>query len=138
MNPEPDTVGRATGMWDPYQVVVDRLAALEKDLAALPPTPGNAGARAVLEGRIGQLQFAKDNPSDRRVGNRVMVERFGFPMTGAASVIGGDQEAILGGTLDPGSDANWTVAFWIGAWDPDLLCAFMAGSLLAPYAAAVA
>ena len=88
----------------------------------------------MLEGRIGQLKFSRDHPSDRRVGNRVMVERFSFPMLGARSVISGDQETILGGTLDTGSEAGWNIAFWIGAWDPDLLCAFMEGSLMAPYA----
>jgi hypothetical protein len=134
MNPEPDTIGRATGMRDPYQVVVGRLAALEQDLAALPPSPENANARAVIEGRIAQLRYARDNPDDRRVANRVTVERFSFPMVGTESVITGDQETVLGGTLDTDKQARWMVAFWIGAWDPDLLSAFMEGSLLAPYA----
>jgi hypothetical protein len=30
---------------------------------------------------------------------------------------------------------GWQVYFWIGAWDPDVMCAFMQGSLEIPYQA---
>jgi hypothetical protein len=46
---------------------------------------------------------------------------------------------VTGGTLDPGGadptkGPPWTIAFWIGAWDPDVLCAYMQGALEIPYA----
>ena len=37
----------------------------------------------------------------------------------------------LGGTLD--TTDPWTVNFWLGAWDPDVLCLFVKGALEVPY-----
>ena len=38
----------------------------------------------------------------------------------------------LGGALNTGSP--WRIDFWLGAWDPDLLCLYMKGALNVPYA----
>jgi hypothetical protein len=63
---------------------------------------------------------------------RYFVERFGFPVTGTTTV-GGDQPTVLGGTIDP--TTPWSISFWMGAWDPDLLCMYMQGALEIPYLA---
>jgi hypothetical protein len=58
------------------------------------------------------------------------VERFSFTMTGLDATVTGDP-SLLKGTVD--TSAAWTVSFWMGAWDPDTLTAFMEGSLQVPY-----
>lgn len=149
MYPEPDTVRRATGLWDPYKRLLERIALLEKDkkaLEALPKSQANEDLLAVIDGRLAQLAIGRDDPSNRRVANSVMVERFGFGMDGGKCAISGQQDKVLGGKLDAapygpaGPDGNptpsgWQISFWIGAWDADLLCAFFQGTLKAPYAA---
>jgi hypothetical protein len=121
MEYEPATVGDATGHWDPLGAVTARLAALKADLEhERDPTQ-----RTALEGRIAELEFAVANPSDRRVLVRNFVERFGFVMTGDAAV-----EGIEGlSTTQP-----WRIDFWLGGWDPDVLCLYMKGALNVPYA----
>jgi hypothetical protein len=130
MQYEPQTIGHATGIWDSLGVVTDRLAMLEQELAnETDPTK-----RTALDGRIAELSIAKDTPSDRRVMARYFVERFAFPMLGPPATITGDQVGTTGGTLDPGTDPKnpWRIAFWLGAWDPDLLCAYMQGAIEIP------
>jgi hypothetical protein len=121
MEYEPATVGDATGDWDPLGAVTARLGALQHDLEHT----RDATARTALEGRIAELEFAVANPGDRRVLVRNFVERFGFDMTGDASVVGVDG-------LD--TTQPWRVDFWLGGWDPDVLCLYMKGALNVPYA----
>jgi hypothetical protein len=130
MEYEPATIGEATGIWDSLRVVTERLKALQQELEDLEHHGGDPTAMVALEGRIAELEFAVANSTDRRVMVRYFVERFGFRMTGPASVHvdGGDP---LGGTLD--TTAPWAVNFWLGAWDPDLLCLYMNGALEVPY-----
>jgi hypothetical protein len=123
MEYEPATVGDATGEWDPLGIVTARLAALKSDLAR----EQDPVARTALEGRIAELEFAVANPGDRRVLVRNFVERFGFDMVGNATV-----EGVEG--LD--TTAPWRIDFWLGGWDPDLLCLYMKGALNVPYVAA--
>lgn len=130
MEYEPATIGEATGIWDSLKVVTARLAALEQELEELKRHGGKETAIVALEGRIAELQFAVANPSDRRVLARYFVERFGFPITGGASVTI-DGPDPLGGTIN--TTVPWPVNFWLGAWDPDLLCLFMKGALELPY-----
>src|SRR5919108_47577 len=126
---EPATIGEATGIWDSLKVVTERLRALQRELEHLKAHKGDPTAIVALEGRIAELEFAVANPTDRRVMARYFVERFGFPMTGQASVaVDGNP---LGGTLD--TTSPWAVSFWLGAWDPDVLCLFMKGALEVPY-----
>jgi hypothetical protein len=131
---EPQTIGHATGIWDSLQCVKDRLTLLETERAALP----DGDQKTALDGRIAELNYAVDNPRDRRVTARYFVERFAFPMLGPPAQIEGDQVGVTGGTLDPGdadpkNPSPWTIAFWIGAWDPDVLCAYMQGALQIPF-----
>jgi hypothetical protein len=121
---EPATVSEA-GVWDPLGAVKQRLAALQAELAE----EHDATARTALEGRIAELELAVANPSDRRVLVRNFVERFGFPLIGAP-VVEGPADAF-GGQL---TGAPWRIDFWLGAWDPDLLCLYMKGALNVAYA----
>jgi hypothetical protein len=125
---EPETIGRATGVWDPLLVVTERKRLLEQDLAMTT----DPVVRAALQGRIAELAIGVANPNDRRVRARLFVERFGFQMLGLDTKIEGDPKLFLG-ALDP--KAPWRISFWLGSWDPDLLCAYMEGSLPIPYAA---
>jgi hypothetical protein len=148
MMPEPDTVRRATGMWDPYKRLLERIALLEEDkrqLEAQPTSQDNEDLLTVIDGRLAQLAIGRDDPSNRRVANSVMVERFGFGMDGGTCKIAGQQDEVLGGKLNaspfgPNSPngkptpSGWQIAFWIGAWDSDLMCAFFQGTMRAPYA----
>lgn len=127
MQYEPQTIGHATGIWDSLQVVTERLAALQ-DERAHEPDPVKATA---LDGRIAELEYAVANPTDRRVMARYFVERFAFPMVGPPGEVTGDQPTVLGGTLDV--TGPWPIAFWLGAWDPDLLCAYVQGALEIPF-----
>lgn len=128
MEYEPATVGAATGIWDSLRVATERLAALREELAELRRHGGPEVAIVALEGRIAELEYAVANPGDRRTAARYFVERFGFPLTGTATVEG---DGALGGTLD--ATTPWPVNFWLGAWDPDLLCLYMDGALTVPY-----
>lgn len=129
---EPQTVGQATGIWDQLGVAAARLELLKADLAKAK----DPAAIAILEGRIAELQFAVGFPAanggkqDRRTMAHSFVERFAFPMAGADAVVTGPAKR-LGGTLDP--KLPWMVSFWLGGWDPDLLCAWLDGSLQIPY-----
>ena len=123
---EPETVGKATGIWDSLGVAVQRLADLQQELAG----EQDPVKKVALQGRISELTYAVANPTDRRTGARYFVERFSFPMCSKDAVISGDP-TVLNGTLD--CDAAWQVSFWMGGWDPDLLCAFMEGNLQAWY-----
>lgn len=128
---EPETVGRATGIWDGLAIVTARYKALSAELEALRKHGGDAAREAILVGRIAQLEYGLHNPTDRRVIMRFMVERFGFSMLGKATVTG-DEQAAVGGQLD--ASQGWPISFWFGGWDPDLLCCFMEGSLVIPLA----
>ncbi len=130
---EPETIGRATGIWDGLAIVTERRAALARELDALRKDgQGESTAAIALGGRIEQLDYAIANPGDRRVVARFFVERFGFNLTGAAS-IEGDQSPI-GGAID--ATTPWPIQFWLGAWDPDLLCCYMEGATQIPLAGA--
>ena len=129
---EPQTVGHATDVWDQLGVVSQRLELLKADLAE----EEDPDATAVLQGRIAELQFAVDFATanapkqDRRTAAHSFVERFGFPMLGADAVVTGPPKRYLG-PLDP--KLPWMISFWLGGWDPDLLCAYLSGSLQIPY-----
>jgi hypothetical protein len=136
MNFEPETVGKATGIWDSRELAQERRAQLQRDLeAASRREPRDEAEIAILSGRIAELTIGIDDPTDRRVANRYWVERFGFDMLGAVEV-DGDERGVLGGTLVRGSDdtGSWHIRFWMGAWDPDVLSAYFVGALDAPYA----
>jgi hypothetical protein len=129
MEYEPETVGRATGIWDSLGTAQQRLALLQADLDE-EEDKGSARA-ANLGGRIAELIIGTTHEKDRRTFARYFVERFAFPMEGADAAVTGTPASWLGplSTTSP-----WLVSYWLGGWDPDLLCAFFEGSLEVPYA----
>jgi hypothetical protein len=127
MEYEPETVGRATGIWDSHGVAAQRLAQLQADLQK----ETDPVRQSNLRGRIAELEVGVGNPKDRRTFARYFVERFAFPMQGAAPTIVGSPDRLLG-ALDPSHP--WLVSYWLGGWDPDTLTAFFEGSLQIPYA----
>lgn len=131
IEPEPETVGLATGIWDPLQEARVRRAKLQAERDELARRgESDSVVDAALEARIAQLDIGIDSGGrDRRVSTRVLVERFGFEMHGEAQV--GDMHGLLGGTLD--CREPWQIAFWMGAWDVDTLSCFMQGVLKIPY-----
>ncbi|MCW1098955.1 hypothetical protein OJ963_34525 [Streptomyces sp. RS2] len=121
---DPDLVVAATGIRDPYADRVRRRAKLVAERDA----PGTSRIRrAALGKRIRELDIALRNPADERVVNMTAVEEFDFPLYGAP-VLHGD----LPGGLRPDLDTPWRVTFWMGGWDPDVLCGFMHGNLSVP------
>jgi hypothetical protein len=129
---EPQTVGQATNVWDQLGAAAKRLELLKADLAK----EKAPAAIAVLEGRIAELQFAVDfaeqngGRQDRRTMAHSFVERFAFPMLGTDAQVVGAAKLYLG-ALD--LKGPWMISFWLGGWDPDLLCAYLSGSLQIPY-----
>lgn len=127
----PELIRQATGLDDPLTEVIRRLGALQEELDA---GEVDATGRTALDARISELQYAVDNPTDRRVGMREFIEQFAFELEGPVEVT--DGHGLLGGT--PDTDARWPITFWIGGWDPDALCAYVKGSLTIPYATGAA
>jgi hypothetical protein len=124
---EPATVGTATGIWDSLRVAKDRLEKLTDDLKSARRTPDEI---VVIEARMKELEIATKDPTDRRIAARYYVERFNFDMQGTAEIAG--ERGALGGIIDKVS--AWQIGFWIGAWDPDALSAYILGALKIPYA----
>lgn len=132
---EPATVGRGTGIWDAQAFVARRCQQVSDYLQQLEKDHADPVLIARARGRLAELQFAVQNPGDRRTLAKNFVERFYFPMLGKDIHVDGP-EADFGGKLSVDSTLPfaWTVSWWLGAWDPDALCAFMEGSLSIPYA----
>ncbi len=127
---EPELIRQATGLRRPLTEVKRRLRALQVDRAG----EADATRRAALDARIGELRYAVENRKDRRVAMREFVERFAFDLGGRADVH--DPRGLLGGA--PDTEQPWPITFWIGAWDPDALCAYVQGALSIPYATGAA
>ena len=131
---EPETIGHATGLWDFVSIAQERRTLLQKDLDAMVANGGaGSAAESILKGRIAELTIGIDNPKDRRIGVRRVIERFGFGLTGAPASIT-DPNDLLQGTLDASKDAQWRIDFWMGAWDADALSCYFEGALQIPYA----
>jgi len=134
---EPATIGNTTGIWDSLQVAIDRKKELERDRTQLQKNKNRTAVDevelAIINARIAQLDVGITNPNDRRIAARYYVERFNFPMLGAATVTG-DQQKTLGGKIVYDAKTPWNIGFWIGAWDPDALSAYVLGALEIPYA----
>ncbi len=107
-------IGEATGIDDFLAYRLDRAAALERALAGAADPVAAAGLRRRREalGPVARMRvsYAVD------LGER------------------GGRGRIEEGGADPGIDldAPWPLRFWMGAWDADALCGFVAGTLGLP------
>jgi hypothetical protein len=122
-NMEPETVGAATGLWNSWLKLVQRRDWLEQQLK----TEQDDLRRVVLEARLRQVRMAVATPTDRRVMAHYAVERFFFRVSGRSAVV--PTSGPLAG-LDP--KAPWTISYWFGAWDFDLLGVYTQGVLSIP------
>ncbi|MEW9519753.1 hypothetical protein [Streptomyces tubercidicus] len=119
-------VASATGIYDPLAHRAERRAHLAADLQQpdVPPVQ-----RAALSKRIRELDIGLKNPLDERVVNMTAIEEFDFPLHGRPVL-----HTALPGGARPQPGAPWRVTFWMGGWDPDVLCGFMRGELAVPLA----
>lgn len=122
--PERETVGSATGIWDAKVLLDQRIVTLETLLAE----EKDAVKRQCLKSRLFELKRAVEEPPGARLMIRYPVERFSIRMDGMDAKIP-DKEDLAG--LNP--QEAWLVDFWLGAFDFDLLAAFMQGSLVVPF-----
>ncbi|SLN22904.1 hypothetical protein [Roseisalinus antarcticus] len=136
MNPEPDMVGRSTGIWDYVQKNKDRRDALvshRAEIAAKPPYPDQENELAILDARIKSIETGLENPtSDRRIFMTQMVERFSFDILGFDAKVSAKTEKFIGMPVECDAKTGWPIGFWIGGWDPDLLAAHVEGSVRIP------
>lgn len=126
INLETETVGTATGIWDSLGVLRERA----QTLAELITAANDKVERTCLQARLKQVEWALNHPYDRRIMARYAVERFSVTMTGTDAVVPAD--GPLSG-LDKGPP--WEAAFYLGAWDFDLLAVWFQGALQVPFRA---
>jgi hypothetical protein len=132
--PKPGLVQPATGIFNSRSEAQKRRDLLSKDLDELRKKGGDPVAITRLKSRIAELEIGlrkpdEGKPEDRRIAARDYVEEFGFELKGDVEVEG--REKDLEGVID--ESAPWRIDFWLGGWDPDLLQAYMKGTLLVPY-----
>ncbi|MBY8885245.1 hypothetical protein K7472_10350 [Streptomyces sp. PTM05] len=120
---DPDLIRSATGIADPLLDREERHRRLVEDLERETDPVRRAGT----EKRVRELEIGLAQPADERVVNMTAIEEFRFPLTGEADVEG---EALT--DLAPDTRAPWTVDFWMGGWDPDVMCGYFKGSLTVP------
>jgi hypothetical protein len=124
-------VSEAVGVYDAYGYFRDRRRYLEKliqDAERLLPSatgPERARLRAVMgtsRSRIHQLEHW----GDRIIGKIQMRCDWAFAVNGPQSA-----EGAFGGTIV--ADQPWSVAYWFGGWDGDLLSGWFRGTLSVPF-----
>jgi hypothetical protein len=100
--------------------IADFAAAREAHAAALAAAADRAGdpvREAELRGRLALLQPVEE----------VLVRyRLDLGEHGGAGTVSADLDALVD------VEAPWPFALWLGAWDPDALCGYCAGSLTLP------
>lgn len=123
-NIERETVGTATGIWDPMSLYRDRKAWLEAAMKTeKDPVKQQALASRLYEVELGLSRGASDN----RIGAHYAVERFDFDVTG--------NDATASGTLPAKVDlsAPWSSSFFFACFDADLLGCYLQGVLEVPF-----
>ncbi|MFL6137300.1 MAG: hypothetical protein ACJ74O_05800 [Frankiaceae bacterium] len=123
-------VADATGVADYPGFVADRLAALERELAALIGDPGDEVTAVALRKRISALRTG-DWRMQFRLGFRA---EYSFAINGRVDV--SDEQGALGGTVLTSAYwlPHWPLTLWFGGFDSDALCGFARGTLDIPFA----
>ncbi|MFB6980785.1 hypothetical protein [Streptomyces scopuliridis] len=117
-------VASGTGINAPLHNRLVRREALVIERDAPHTTPVQ---RAALAKRVRELDIAIADPADERLANMTAVEEFDFPLTSPPIVRGDPPDDLRVDT-----EAPWRVTFWMGGWDPDVLCGFLRGTLSTP------
>jgi hypothetical protein len=118
-----DKVLASTGVRDPLENRRERRRLLLEDLEREPDELRRAGLRK----RVRELDIAIREPTNERLVNMRAIEEFRFGLNGPSKVV--DPQGLLGAVTQP---ADWPIDFWMGGWDPDVLCGYMKGSLQIP------
>ncbi|MDH6115445.1 hypothetical protein P3T36_006613 [Kitasatospora sp. MAP12-15] len=122
---DPELVRSGTGIADPLASRVER----HRDLVADLEREDDPVRRAGLAKRIRELEIALADPANERVVNMTAIEEFHFPLIGKAVAEG---ELLAGLELD--GEEPWSVKFWMGGWDADVMCGYFKGELDVPLA----
>jgi hypothetical protein len=122
-----DDVVQATGVADAGEMRRQRAALVARDLEQA-RRAGDATLVAALEKRHEELAI-ENTIRDGLMRFRLI---YGFDLNGPARVV--DEVGVLGAAVDP--VGPWPIAFWIGGWDADALCAYLRGTLTFPLAGA--
>lgn len=113
----------ATGVRDPLENRRERRRLLVEELQRETDELRRAGLRK----RVRELEIAIREPTNERLVNMRAIEEFRFGLNGPAEMA--DPQGLLGGVPQA---ADWPIDFWLGGWDPDVLCGYMKGSLQIP------
>lgn len=113
-------VAQAIGVFDAYGYFRDRRRFLEQQIAA-------GGDPATIESYRSRL-FQLETWGDRVISKINLRCDWMFDINGQQLVT---QRQPLGGTLI--TNQPWTVSFWFGGWDGDLLVGYMRGLLRIPF-----
>lgn len=120
---EASEVAAATGMQDPATFFARRRELLAQNLERARHANDETAVAALTKryDELGRAGIAQALTSFRMV--------YQFDINGPASV--SEHRKALGGVIDIAPP--WPIAFWIGGWDPDALCAYMRGTLSIPF-----
>lgn len=134
-----EEVAQATGLPNAANVTLianrlERRRSLEALLAQTPKS--NAVKRAELESRIYQLGIVEQwwNLSQGTPGNRPIDRRahqLALQLSGWNVDMNGE---IFANRLGADASYPWNIAFWMGGWDGDALCAWISGTWTIPLA----
>jgi hypothetical protein len=132
-------VAAATGLPQPVtdQVLIDNRRRRQACLAELLETTREPAARAALEVRIQELsilrrwwdlsQIGPEGPPIDRRAYTLALQAAGWDI--------GLNGLVSANALGADPSAPWPLAFWLGGWDGDALCAYVSGTLTLPLVA---
>lgn len=115
-------IADATGIVDPLAYRARRKALLERDLGAT----ADPVLATALRKRIAELSIT--DPRRLQLLTLTAYNDYRFDMLGPTEIA--DPGARLGVELD--AEAEWPIAFWMGAWDSDALSGHVRGLLSIP------
>ena len=116
-------IADATGITDPIAYRKKRRELLQADLQQT----DNPIMQAALEKRIRELGIT--DPRKLQVITLSYYNDYRFDINGPADII--DPHNRLRDDVDTSQD--WPLAFWMGGWDSDALCAYVRGMLTIPF-----
>ncbi|HEY5865735.1 MAG TPA: hypothetical protein VI542_09335 [Candidatus Tectomicrobia bacterium] len=116
-------IADATGITDPIAYRQKRRELLQADLQQT----ADPVMQAALAKRIRELDIT--DPRKLQILTLSYYNEYRFDLNGPAEII--DPHNRLRGIVDTAQD--WPLAFWMGGWDSDALCAYVRGMLTIPF-----